>query len=401
MTRKEFIETSMKMGMGIPFLSALMMESCSKSELEFPEFKTDFKGKVLIIGAGAAGLSAGYLLKRYGVEFEILEAAPVYGGRLKKAMGFADFPIDLGAEWIHVHPVVLSDMLNNKELDANIDVLVYNPQTIQTWHNGKLKSHNYIRGFYSEWKFKSSTWFDFFETYMVSEIANSIKLNKAVTEINYAGNQVQVKTAEGELYEADKVLISTSVKTFQNQMIQFEPALPENKIQAFSKITMGDGIKVFIEFSKRFYPDMLAFGSILSALEEEEKFYYDAAFRKDSNRHILGLFAINEKASAYTSLETEAAIIQKILTELDEIFDGEASPNYVQHIIQNWSAQPYIGGAYSYSFTGDQEDIVKEISVPLAGKLFFAGEAYSIEHQATVHGACQSAYISIEKMLKG
>ncbi|MCP4807084.1 MAG: NAD(P)-binding protein [Proteobacteria bacterium] len=33
-----------------------------------------FEGKVVIIGAGAAGLAAGYLLDRYGIDFEILEA---------------------------------------------------------------------------------------------------------------------------------------------------------------------------------------------------------------------------------------------------------------------------------------------------------------------------------------
>jgi len=70
---------------------------------------------VAIVGAGAAGLAAGYLLQRYRVDFEIIEAAPVYGGRLKRAEGFADFPIDLGAEWIHTHPVVLAEILNQPE----------------------------------------------------------------------------------------------------------------------------------------------------------------------------------------------------------------------------------------------------------------------------------------------
>ena len=57
--------------------------------------------KIIVIGAGAAGLTAGHLLEQRGIEFEILEAAPIYGGRVRKLEGFADFPIDLGAEWIH------------------------------------------------------------------------------------------------------------------------------------------------------------------------------------------------------------------------------------------------------------------------------------------------------------
>jgi len=84
MTRKEFIEKSLLMGIGLPFLSSTFLQSCSKDDSIFPKFQTNFSGKVIIVGAGAAGLAAGYLLKRYGVDFEIIEAASVYGGRLKK-----------------------------------------------------------------------------------------------------------------------------------------------------------------------------------------------------------------------------------------------------------------------------------------------------------------------------
>ena len=147
MTRKEFVEKSLMMGIGLPFLSNVLFQSCSKEDSIFPKLHTNFSGKVIIVGAGAAGLAAGYLLKRYGVDFEIIEASPVYGGRLKKASNFADFPIDIGAEWIHTDPKILADIINNPGSDVNIDIIVYNPQTIKSWTNGKLKSHNYIRSF--------------------------------------------------------------------------------------------------------------------------------------------------------------------------------------------------------------------------------------------------------------
>ena len=40
--------------------------------------------KVLIIGAGAAGITAGHLLAERGVDFEILEASSTHGGRVRK-----------------------------------------------------------------------------------------------------------------------------------------------------------------------------------------------------------------------------------------------------------------------------------------------------------------------------
>jgi monoamine oxidase len=388
------------MGIGLPFLNSALFQSCSKDDSIFPTFQTNFSGKVIIVGAGAAGLAAGYLLKRYGVDFELIEAAPVYGGRLKKSSDFADFPIDIGAEWIHTDPKILADIINNPDRNVDIDIIVYNPQSIKSWKNGKLKSHNYISNFYSEWKFKNSTWFGFFEQFIVPEIQDKIILNKPITSINYQGEKVLLSTDSNETFEADKVLITTPVKMLQNEQITFQPPLPTAKKEAIDKIYMGDGIKIFIEFKEKFYPDMMAFGNILQALTEEEKFVYDAAFRKDSDKHILGLFAINDKAKAYAQLNTEQKIIEKFMAELDEIFDGQATANYVKHIIQNWSKEPFIQGAYSYSFDGNQKNIVATINEPLLNKVYFAGEALSIENQAMVHGACESAYSMIATMMK-
>lgn len=213
----------------------------------------------------------------------------------------------------------------------------------------------------------------------------------ALTKCSCTGGQ--------DILEADKVLITTAVKLLQQQAIEFRPALPTAKTGAIQRVSMGDGIKIFVEFKERFYPDFLAFGKILPAFREEEKFVYDAAFGKDSTRNVLALFAINDKAAAYTDLASEEEILAQFLEELDEIFDGQATSNYLQHRIQNWSKEPYIQGAYSYGFEGDQEEIVAAIQAPVNGKLYFAGEALSVDNQAMVHGACESAFGAVAAML--
>ena len=133
MNRKDFIESSLKAGLGWLLMSPALLSSCSRTG-----FSKGFKGKVSIVGAGAAGLSAGHLLQRHGVDFEIIEAAPVLGGRMKRASGFADFPIDLGAEWIHTDPEALSDIVGRSGVDLEVDHMVYNPKTIQEPVSDKL-----------------------------------------------------------------------------------------------------------------------------------------------------------------------------------------------------------------------------------------------------------------------
>ena len=58
------------------------------------------KNKVVIIGAGFAGLVAARELQTAGIEYEILEAKDRIGGRAwtEERMGR---PLELGATWVH------------------------------------------------------------------------------------------------------------------------------------------------------------------------------------------------------------------------------------------------------------------------------------------------------------
>ena len=398
MNRKEFVSTCLRMGIGLPLISPVLafLEKTEAAQTRSP----GQAGKVLIIGAGAAGMSAGYLLHSLGYDFTILEAANRIGGRIKKEPDLADFPIDLGAEWIHTHPRVLSEILHQEEFQDQFGTMDYSPQSIQTWKNGKLQSHNYLKAFYGEWKFKGSTWFDFFEKNVLPPIQDRILFGKAVREIDYSGTSVNIRTEAGETFSADQVLITCSIKVLQSGMIRFLPELPEEKSSSLQKIYMGEGIKVFISFQECFYPDFLMFGPVLKAISDEDKFYYNASFGKDSGNHVLGLLAINEKALPYLNAGSDAELIRVVLEELDSIFGGKASQNYLKHVSQNWSAEPYIQGAYSYTYAGSQRKIIQELNTPVAGKLVFAGEALSLENHSTVHGACESGFAAVRLLLE-
>ncbi|WP_179228439.1 flavin monoamine oxidase family protein [Leptolyngbya ohadii] len=62
----------------------------------------DRNAKVLVVGAGIAGLTAAYRLKQAGVAVDIVEASDRIGGRLKSLSGQAGYPgiVELGGEFI-------------------------------------------------------------------------------------------------------------------------------------------------------------------------------------------------------------------------------------------------------------------------------------------------------------
>lgn len=104
MKRRKFIQ---QIGYTVPAAFALptLLSSCRKNDKPDPDgIQTEKKFKdytVVIVGAGAAGLYAGWYLQERGFDVKILEASDRVGGRVRQLSGFADFDIELGAEMIH------------------------------------------------------------------------------------------------------------------------------------------------------------------------------------------------------------------------------------------------------------------------------------------------------------
>ena len=176
MTRKEFLRKSALFGLAVPLLSSLLT-SCDNDEPQPQNFTTDFSGRVLVIGAGAAGITAAYILNRYGIDVQVLEASAIHGGRIKRTDSLADFPIDLGAEWIHTSPSVLSEILKDPSNNLSVDIVPYAPETVSIWNGNRLQPLNIGSNVYGEFKFKRRTWYDFFDQHLVPSIQDKILYN--------------------------------------------------------------------------------------------------------------------------------------------------------------------------------------------------------------------------------
>ena len=161
MTRKEFLKLCGIIGLGLPFQTSIS-QTLKTNLNKFP-----FSDKVIIIGAGVAGLSAGYLLEQQGIKYQILEASLHFGGRLKRTLDFTDFPIPLGAEWLHVSPDVFQEITHDSQI--SIKTIGYKKDdSYGLWENGVLTLDEL--GKFEDRKFINSTWFDFFEQYVVPTV---------------------------------------------------------------------------------------------------------------------------------------------------------------------------------------------------------------------------------------
>ncbi len=441
MDRQKFIEQSTLLSIGGLLLPSAFVTSCRKMTL-FEEVNYD--GKVLIIGAGAAGLYAGYILKSKGINFQIIEAATNYGGRLGKLTGFANFPIDLGAQWLHGKNSVVGDLITKSNtqitLDDGLEKYWFNnhlvdkvPQNTKIFEGDNLPDISYkdyalLKGLGNEYKyiieniagdqgaaasrlsvygnnkdeenwssgaedFKfQETYFDFIDKQIAIHVKDKIQLNTVVKQIDYSQSTIKVTDSNNKIYTADKVIITVPITILKSGDIEFIPALPTEKITAFSKIGMGAGMKVFLKFSNKFFDQNIIGGAICAA-------YADDSIGKAQNDNVLLAFVMGQQAEYLTALGSDAAITTALIQELDLMYNGQASASFIASHVQNWTTNPFVKGAYSYSTVG-MGDARNVATQPINKQLYFAGEAMNINgHHQTVHGAVETGYREVINIL--
>ncbi|MEM6602279.1 MAG: FAD-dependent oxidoreductase, partial [Verrucomicrobiota bacterium] len=278
---------------------------------------SEFSGSVLIIGAGAAGMSTGYLLAQQGIDFKILEAASSYGGRMKRTTEFADFPISLGAEWLHGVPRELAQIVNDPSVAPTTALKGYSGrEQVGYFEDGELSYYSLAEAFgddFNDHKFINSSWFDFFEEYVVPRVRENMQLNTQIVSIDYRGDHITATDNQGKSYAAGRVVITVPLKILQKNVIDFVPELPRPKLKAIQSAPVWGGLKVFLQCSKKFYPTYLGFPD--SETKEGQRVYYDAAYGQNTAQHVLGLFAVGEQAKVYQRL-SDREQLDYILAEL-------------------------------------------------------------------------------------
>lgn len=359
---------------------------------------TSFEGNVIIVGAGASGLAAAKKLEAQGISYQILEATDHYGGRIQKDDEFAEFPIDLGAEWIHADKSLLNYLIDQPGTEPNVETILYQPLNVhQVVDNAitQIPEEDMI-AYYAdniiEYKFKNTTWYDFINENFAQSVAQNIIYDSKVTTIDYTGNQVVLTTENGTEYQADKVILTVSVGVLKSNAITFNPALPAEKTTAIQDVEFLPGFKLFLKFSEQFYPDIISIEELSG-----EKAYYDVAYGKESADHVLGLLATGNSTEEYYALGDSDAIVNAAIQELDGYFNGQASQYYLgAYIYEDWTQQTNTQGTW----TSDLESSSDALNAPLDDKVYFAGETYNVygftpvQGSYIIRGSVQSAILS-------
>jgi monoamine oxidase len=355
--------------------------------LGFMQFQDDYhhamldpaiESKVLIIGAGAAGLTAAATLMDCNIDFLILEASNDIGGRIKKTDDFADHSIDLGPSFVY----------DPEWLEYIADKTKFSISTVPVDAKFRHKA--------GHWLMEDYTWYDFFADH-VAPGPEKIVHNCKVEHIWHGRKGAQVSCGARK-FVADSVIVTVPLSVLKDGDIAFHPPLEPSLVDEHPVISMVPGIKILLEFKWKFYP---AYFEPINPKRRGRfgwnEFYDFSASNKDSKTNILAADYVGFQAEEFLERSDED-ITQTVLQFLDEymaefffVSENMASRNFVKARIFNWSKEPFIRGATIPDFECRDRCGAQNVN---DGKLFLAGEAfpYMIDRQEVgwVHNSAMS-----------
>src|SRR3989338_197100 len=424
--------------------------------------REEMKTEIVIIGAGAAGLMAARELGKAGEKVIILEARNRIGGRIW-ALPKDEFGYDAqaGAEYVHGDSPIMKSL--SREADMTLiqtqgdmwnsygGEVTINSERVPNQNElhkalGELKSDLPIAEFLEKYfpgekyiGLRNSV-FGIVEGYDAADPARAstfslrdewlggqdwlqyrlkegygamlkflelgcgkngtkIELNKIVKEIEINGGKVNVRTADGDNYEAEKVIVTVPLPVLAD--IKFTPAIPE-KLEAVRKMGYGGVIKILLKFKSRWWVNAFGkdFGEMDFIFSNEEIRTWWTQY-PDLIPVLTGWLAGPKSAKLIDS--SDAEIIDAGIGSLANIFKVEkeyVEKELVHAKVANWPADPYAKGAYSY-WTPKSAEAQEELLKPIDDRIFFVGEALDREGEAsTVEGALASGLETARKILR-
>lgn len=400
--------------------------------------------RVVIIGAGMAGLAAGAELHALGfADVAILEARDRIGGRLWTDAIGSNIPVDLGASWIHgvernpITAIARGNSIATRSTDYDNDVVHF--------HNAERPSPSARRALRRFWRLAErrpdtdlqSVYEQLLEIepltvpdrryldYLLNTIVEhehaadlrnlslesiqggdaygghdavfprgygqvagvladglDIRFLEAVTEIDYGGTDIVVTTAVGATFAATRVVVTASLGVLKQGRISFLPALPLRKRGAIDGLEMGVLNKTCLLFDDVFWDDDVEIIGYVGA--RRGQWAETLNLYPYTGHPILMMFNAGAYGARIERLSDQEIVAQAVAA-LGSMYGVIPPPR--DAIITRWRSDPWSQGSYSYVPVGSSYQRYAELGEPVGDKLFFAGEATHVEYPSTVHGA--------------
>ncbi|XP_010940275.1 polyamine oxidase 5 isoform X1 [Elaeis guineensis] len=216
-----------------------------------------------------------------------------------------------------------------------------------------------------------------------------IRLNHKVKKIIQCCNKVMITVEDGTNFVADAAIITVPLGVLKANMIEFDPMLPEWKVSAISDLGVGNENKIALHFNTVFWPNVEVLGMVA---QTSYACGYFLNLHKATGHPVLVYMAAGRFAHDIEKLSDEEAV-NFVMLQLKKMLPDAREP--VQYLVSRWGTDPDFLGSYSCDLVGKPADLYERFRAPV-DNLYFAGEAASVDHSGSVHGAYTSGIMAAE-----
>ncbi len=429
----------------------LYLAGCGASDGGAPASGYD----TVVVGSGMSGLAAASTLAASGLSVLVLEGRNRIGGRTYTDTTTFSVPADIGAQWFHQSPssaLLAYAAAHGYTLMPDNQALVYDgtqpatpaqaapfEQMFQTVHTEIDNTGAAAAGGAPDESAAQATvnqvgqpWYQLSEAlmgpddfaanfpdlscqdlynYSIPQPGNTmiqggmgtfvasfakglrIRLSTPVTAIKWdRRGGVQVVTA-AEVIRARTAIVTTPMGGLAAGVIGFDPVLPAAYLNAIANLPMGDFEKIFLGFSRQVFD--VPVNSVLISLVDQIQEPLTQAPVWGGN---VAVCLVGGDFGRQLTMEGSAAMIDFAQQQVASFFGSGILSYYQSGLTTDWLNDPWTVGSYSHATPGNSA-ARQQLTAPLGDQVFFAGEALSVEHFATVNGAYLSGLAAANQVL--
>ncbi|KAF2541480.1 hypothetical protein F2Q70_00037381 [Brassica cretica] len=225
---------------------------------------------------------------------------------------------------------------------------------------------------------------------LINALAEGLPIlyGKRVDAIKYGDRGVEVVSGS-QRFQGDMILCTAPLGVLKKRCITFEPELPRRKQAAIDRLGFGLLNKVAMLFPSVFWGDDLdTFGCLNDSSIDRGEFFLFYAYHTVSGGPALVALVAGEAAQRFECTEP-STLLHRVMKKLRSIYGpkGVVVPDPIQTICTRWGSDPFSYGSYSHVRVGSSGVDYDILAESVNNRLFFAGEATTRQHPATMHGA--------------
>lgn len=443
-------------------LMGIVNNACREDSQKYAEASN--KKRIVVIGAGLAGLTAARELQRQGHEVVIIEARERIGGRIWTSLKWPDMPLDFGATWIHGtqgNPLTkLAEQIKAQRLITSYDrSLAYNTSGKLLSNAEKARMENLSKQVFRVLKQAQDKDTDVSIQQAIKPLMRQLDKSSEVyrfinfilsseIEQEYSGSTENLSAHwydDDKAFPGDDALFVQGFRVIpeflaQGLSIELGQVVKEiqwyqSPVQVITQKTkfIADHVVITLPLgvlqakSVRFTPELpqskqtaiaklgmgvlnkcyLRFPNVFWSVDVDWLEYVSAKKGEwtewVSFKRVANLPILLGFNAADRGREMEAWSDQQIVTNAMQtlrMIYGVGIPEPIDYQITRWATDPFSLGSYSYNRVGTLPEMRQELAAPLKGLVFFAGEASEQNYFATAHGAYLSGLRVAKEILR-